>query len=1117
MIEPLEQRIAPALLVSGANLLGAGNPTTGQTSIGGNSVTLVKVLTGDAIVWYSQGQITAISVGPNTTLDITGDVGHFNAQGVFIPGPIIGNLTASGKLSDSDGNPANGLDGDLLLPNNILGITTHPLSNEAGTIGNIITGGSVSNVNVAGNLSGIFAGDGAFYSANGNSLLDSHVLSAGSVSVSTFVDVNPIQPGIQGGFVFSASNAATVESGASITNVKVGGAEAMQLFAGDGFAGTSGHAGQAGGSVSNVTIESAFVNASLNVATPNAPTFDIMAGSGGNGVKGGAGGSIQNINEVSSSGAVDILAGHGGTGAGGAGGVGGSIKSLNMESDGSAYTVTAGKGGDGAPGGAGGSVKGVNFGGDQLTNGIVVAAPFTGNATDDILLINAQSGSMIIEQNNGHGTGFTPVVQYDGTVDTISPEGTGPVAAVAVNLGNGREDIVVAYKDSDNIGIYTNQGGGVFYSGLTLEATSLSLGANSPTTLAAGNFTGNVDADLALTVNDSSAQSELMVLTGTGGGNFNIPSSLISIPTGAVSLIPADIQGGSYSDLFVGFKSGLIDALLSTGSNGTPFTVVTTGTTVSGGLANLDYNPQEGLLLALNGSGDTINLYESSNAGALSQISSISLSSETGGTALVAHFVPETQSAAEPIEVLSSVGSGSRLDLYSQGTDTFTLTASVTSTEALKNFAPVLSGSTFGVAAVGSTVGHFAFSQNSGAFYDVEVPFPGSVALTAGDGGNGIGSQVAAGGAGGMVSGMSVVAEQIVIQAGNGGSSINAAAGAGGMVADTPVLLTYTGQSVQTILQADTKLIVDAGDGGTATGTVHNAAGGDGGKIQGLNLSLLENDIQVTAGYGGNGGGGAGGSGGSVTALKSLASGGDLDVIAGNGGSALGSTGNGGAGGSITELTHTLTPAAPADEIAYNVILLAGTGGQSLSANGGAGGSIETVKMTLQPPNESVNNSNGTPVTVHANADSTVRITVTAGSGGDGAKGGAGGELKNISSTSVFEQTVTVPEEGSSGQQQFPEINPVAAVFISGGGGTGSKGAGGAGGAINGLNLVGITNYDADKADSQAGRQPAGDYFRRRRQRSHGRRRGRGRSRTYLPRIRNSFSRAKSWWLRPRN
>ena len=123
IIEPLEQRIAPAQLVTGAKLLGgAGNPTTGQGSIGGNSLTLVTVTSGNAIVLVrDHGAIDAISVGPNTTLNIMGDVGA-----------IIANLNANGTLTDSDNIPGNGLDGGVLLANNILGVTTHPLSNVGG-------------------------------------------------------------------------------------------------------------------------------------------------------------------------------------------------------------------------------------------------------------------------------------------------------------------------------------------------------------------------------------------------------------------------------------------------------------------------------------------------------------------------------------------------------------------------------------------------------------------------------------------------------------------------------------------------------------------------------------------------------------------------------------------------------------------------------------------------------------------------------------------------------------------------------------------------------------------------------------------------------------------------
>ena len=52
-VETLESRVAPAILVNGGNLLGGdGNPTTGETSSGGNTVTLIKVLSGQALVFY---------------------------------------------------------------------------------------------------------------------------------------------------------------------------------------------------------------------------------------------------------------------------------------------------------------------------------------------------------------------------------------------------------------------------------------------------------------------------------------------------------------------------------------------------------------------------------------------------------------------------------------------------------------------------------------------------------------------------------------------------------------------------------------------------------------------------------------------------------------------------------------------------------------------------------------------------------------------------------------------------------------------------------------------------------------------------------------------------------
>lgn len=1080
LIEPLEQRIAPALLVSGANLLGgAGNAKTGETSIGGNEVTLVKVLSGEAIVWVGYSGISAISVGPNTSLDLTGDVPL-----------IIGNLTASGQLSNSNPTAANGLNGDVLLPNDITGITTHPLGDELGSIGTIITGGSITNLNISGALGsyggaaltyegGVFAGDGAFHAG-------SQVLSGGSVTVDVGVDVNPIAPGFQGSFTFTPATASTL-SGASITNIKMGDAEQLQMFAGNGAAGTAashGHAataGQPGGSISKITIANAFITLGLPATTPS---YNLVAGSGGAGTKGGAGGSISGIDEVSSNGVVDITAGQGGAAASGPGGAGGSITGLNMESVSSAYTIHAGKGGAGAPGGAGGSVKGVNFGGNQLSNGIIVAAPWTGGSVDDILLVDSLTGNMVIEQNDGDGTGFTPKVQDNITnLTTIAPEGATPVGAVAFYLPGGTlPNIAVAYKDSTSVGIYLNQGHGVFYTqdfssgtyiGDTLDGTSVPL-PYAPSQIAVGNFTGDGSQDLAVLAANG-GQTELLTLAGTATGQFSLLTSFVSLPTGPVSLITADIQGGQYNDLFVGFKTGLIDAFLSTGStNGAPFTLEATGITVAGGIANLDYNPQEGLLMALSGTGSTMNFYESQSSGALIQVASVALTQQPG-TALVAHFVPETQSAAEPVEVLSSVGGGSRIDVYTQELSSFVLTSSTSSTEGLKNFVPVIEGSTSGVAAVGGSLEHFAFSQNGSPFFDTSLPFSGKkVNLFAGDGGAGYTSvgTSAAGGAGGEIFGMNILAGDITLLSGAGGSSINAAAGAGGIIKDTPTLAILTGQVIPTVIESDYVLTISTGNGGSASGSNHSAIGGAGGAIDSLNFSLETGDILINSGSGGTGGGGAGGNGGQVMGLKSLNTGGDLDITAGNGGGAAGAVGNGGAGGSIMDITHTLTPSDLLTEAPYNVNLFAGAGGSSFAALGGAGGSVEEVTMTLQPANESANNPEASPATSHINIDSTVRVTVDAGNGGSGTVGGAGGSINKIQGTIVYDQTIIIIGATAADDSDIPEINPVAAVFTAGNGGTGTKSAGGIGGSVSNLSLAGISHYDTDPADPQAGQSP---------------------------------------------
>ena len=78
----------------------------------------------------------------------------------------------------------------------------------------------------------------------------------------------------------------------------------------------------------------------------------------------------------------------------------------------------------------------------------------------------------------------------------------------------------------------------------------------------------------------------------------------------------------------------------------------------------------------------------------------------------------------EPIAVLSSVANGSRMDIYDVVSNAYGITSTTQTTEILKTFVPVVEGNTFGEAALGGSLGHFAFSQSGSAFTDFSLPFP---------------------------------------------------------------------------------------------------------------------------------------------------------------------------------------------------------------------------------------------------------------------------------------------------------------------------------------------------------------------------------------------------------
>jgi hypothetical protein len=205
-------------MITGANVFGgAGNPSTGETSVGDNAAEIIKVVSGQALVWFDGSFITGISVGPNTSLEIRGDV--------F--GDIIGNLTAEGRLTTPTVTPPMAKMALSLLPNNLTGLKTFALSGgQAGDVRHIITGGSVSNVSVNGELQGIFAGDGSFRALGSTFQVD-------LVTSTSTVDMNPIVPGVQSSYTVQFTGS-TLQAGGSVKGVTVQTGNELQIYSGSG-------------------------------------------------------------------------------------------------------------------------------------------------------------------------------------------------------------------------------------------------------------------------------------------------------------------------------------------------------------------------------------------------------------------------------------------------------------------------------------------------------------------------------------------------------------------------------------------------------------------------------------------------------------------------------------------------------------------------------------------------------------------------------------------------------------------------------------------------------------------------------------------------------------------
>jgi hypothetical protein len=1102
-IEPLEPRIAPAILVNGGNLLGGkGNPTTGQTSVGGNSVTLVTVLKGEALVFFNSanpGVITGISVGPNTKLDINGDVS----------GDIVTNLMPNGQLSDSDHNPSNGENGGVLMPYNFLGLTTHPVSDELGSVGRIIAGGSIKNINVAGSLAGVYAGDGVFKSTTN-----------GEVDINTGgIDFNPIVPGIQDIIRLHAGDAQSIAV-PNITNVTVAIADHLQIVAGDGKGQYHGGIGNSGGSITDVTI---VTTAPSDLSTP---AIFLQAGNGAKGAQnrlGGDGGAVTQYTDQGSTSFVKVETGNGGADSGGTGGAGGSFTDSSISSSAVLYQILVGNGGAGGTGGAGGSINTIGFT-DALAGQVplIATGDFNGDGLPDVLLVNTVTGNATLSaglltsgsvNNNSTEAPFEVVLHpaASGETSFIKPEGSVPSDLVAADLnGDGKLDFVVSYSSSDNLGVFLNDGNGQF------TASSVPLPA-SPTKIAVGEYLNNGHADIAVLTagnvqkGSTTLSSQLYVAEGTGTGAFPTVSTPDNFAGVATDLVSGQLNGAGGTDLAVGFKSGLVDTFLANGApTGAPFTEAASLFAFDGPVSNLDIT--DGTLLAF-----TVNSIGNAPAAnppltAIPLVQLLTVTSSGGlqmgvafvpaeGLPLAAHFI----GSADAIGVVSAGG----VSIYTPAPgNTYTAIADVGSTGELTNFVTSVNNGAFQLDAIGASSSRFYSTHGdlgSLGTLNTLLPFdiPGEpfiTNITAGAGGNGAAHN---GGAGGSITGLTFTqsfgpgVEQagarldLTIATGAGGASHHGTGGAGGGLQSVALSLNpadFTGNQDSTTLA-----VLSTGQGGTG------ATGGNGGNISKLTSNSIFDQtgagdavvvnavaMQLLTGNGGNGTAGAGGSGGSIKLSAnqpSLSGVSTYDIVSstpfapallvqsGNGGNG---TTTGGDGGSLINI-QTQNAAAGGASVKENELgsasIISGSGGSGGSRNGGDGGAITNLNVAVQSQTLGVEvntsqyilNSGGT-------------LLVTSGNGGLSKRGlgGAGGTITQASVASV---------DGDGFRNDDPEyfdtyfgeppglIDPFygAGVIVHGGaGGSGGHG-GGAGAGIDGLNVNSPSGADVYAAILLAG------------------------------------------------
>lgn len=927
----------------------------------------VKVTGGEVLVFFHDinndglvgaDELTGLSLGAKAKVQVNGSV----------DGDIVANYDAASKTINTT---------SLISETQ----TIAGLSVSGSVNGRVIAGGSITGINIAGNVEQIATGTAAVISSSNPAVFYTYDFGGSTPDVA---------PGV-GEATLTAFTPGAKKAGGSISNVSVGTLNDTAAPSGYGsIVASDGGAGGVGGSISNVNV------------VADTTGFNILAGSGGDAgsgaTAGGAGGKITNVRvfgvvDSTINDLVSILGGDGGAGTG------------------------TGKGG------AGGTVSSVYFGYDQAVG---KTAPISANLLQDNVLIAGGNGgtgkaagsggsitNVFVATSTPDGAGHElTVAGGDGGSDLDAAGGKGGVGGSLTNVEiRNFNDLALAATISATAGDGGNGGtqgtGGIGGSVKTVTFLGFGIevqgGNGADGAVKGGN--GGALTDIALEHVGDVIPQQLLAVSGNGGnagkGLGGVGGNIVSLEAGRMDVSSGNLVvtagNGGNSTSSTGGKGGLIQTLNVVDNNSllgnAGSATITSGNGGSGG--------KKGgiggdiLSVAITGDGFGASLTAGSGGNATT------LGAGGNGGSVKNSGVAVTDAAVDYDAQIVAGAGGSAAGKGKAGNGGSILASNLNADGSVTLTAGLGGAGASGTAGAGGSITQVAGASGTG-----------NASATAGDAGSAAGSVKGANG--GSLTNVSLSAMfDINIIAGDGTGG-----GSGGNL--QTIAFTGAGSDITGPLRGNVTIL--GGDGSVSGSGV----AGKGGFLKNLNGYASVYDLSGTAVTtlikAGNGADGSkkGGDGGYISDLTIL--GGDFvsndgvnsygygltTIWAGDAGASTG-TGAGGKGGSVSNLSVALGTAFdysdPVNPTVSSVSipvanLIAGDGGDATNGKGGLGGSITNIYSLGDigfRSGKAFGFDSSTPANYYNRMGG-----IFAGLGGEGSKGdGAAGNVISVTASAI--------------------------------------------------------------------------------------------------------------------